>query len=228
MSQDITTHNDARKKALVLGFWTSIAVALFSFAYIVALPFTFNFSPWEGIYEYANEFEPIQMFTVIPSILLASAFLMFSVSLHYYASDDKKIWSHLGIVFSLVYVIISTANYLIQSVAIVPSLVNQELDGITIFAPGYPNSIFFALMGSYIFMTIAAFFMSAVFSGGRLETAIRWSFFGVGLSGVTILFGAFVGIPILMPLSGGLWFVSITIGTILVAILFRRLIRNEY
>jgi hypothetical protein len=52
----------------------------------------------------------------------------------------------LGIVFSLVYVIISTANYLIQIITVVPSLTYGELDGLAIFVPRYSNSIFYVLM----------------------------------------------------------------------------------
>lgn len=214
--------NTLKIKASKLGFWVALSVAVFTIVYIVALPLTFNFSAWKGIQDYAESFKSIQMFTVIPSILLASAFLMLSTCIHYYAPDEKKIWSHMGIVFSLVYAIICTTNYLIQIIAITPSLLNKELDGVTIFAPAYPNSIFFALMGSYIFMCIASFFISAVFTGGRLETAIRWSFFCTGLSGVTIIIGAFIGTFLIIPLSGGLWFISLTTGAILLAVLFRR------
>jgi len=228
MSRENINQDPLRRKALKVGYWASISVAVFTIIYIIALPLTFNFSPWEGIDEYVDEFKPTQIFTVIPSILLASAFLIFSVCLHYYATTDKKIWSHLGIVFSLVYATISTANYLVQLLSITPSLLNNELDGVTIFVPGYSNSIFYALMGSYLYMTIAAFFMSALFSGGRLERAIKWSFVGVGLSGLLILVGGSTGISVLMPLSGGLWFISLTTGTILVARLFKRNLKKGF
>jgi hypothetical protein len=74
---------EVRRKSMHIGYWASIAVAVFTIAFIVSLPLTFNFSNWEGINQYASEFKPIQVFTVIPSILLASAFLIFSVCLHY-------------------------------------------------------------------------------------------------------------------------------------------------
>ncbi len=222
MGEGIKNQDEVRRKALNVGYWASLAVAVFTMAFIVGLPLTFNFSPWEGINQYASAFKPIQLFTVIPSLFLASAFLIFSVCLHYYASNDKKIWSHLGIVFSLVYVIISTTNYLIQIITVAPSLLNKELDGLVMFVPGYSSSIFYALMGSYLYMTIAAFFMSAVFNGDKLGNAIKWLFICVGLSGILILVGVAMGISIIMPLSGVLWLVSLTTGTILVAILFKR------
>ena len=151
-----------RKKALHIGFWSAIAVTIFTVGFIVALPLTFlpNLSEWTGIEDYAKAFKPIQMLTVFPSILLASAYMIFTVSLHYYSENDKKIWSHLSIVFGLMYATISSLNYLIQIITVIPSMVNNQSNGLEAFVAGNSNSIFFALMASYFFMCLSTLFIS--------------------------------------------------------------------
>ncbi|MEA5040324.1 MAG: hypothetical protein VB086_10860 [Clostridiaceae bacterium] len=142
---------------------SSVAVAVFTVLFVIALITTFNFSPWNGIESYAAGFKPIQLLTVIPSILLAVSFLIFCVSVHYLSHDDQKIWSHLSMNFGLVYITISLANYLIQLITVTPSVMSGSLNGLEKLVSGYPNSVFFALMGSYFFMCISLFFEGLLF-----------------------------------------------------------------
>jgi hypothetical protein len=145
---------------------SSIAVAVFTVLFVIALITTFNFNTWNGIESYAVGFKPIQLLTVIPSILLAVSFLIFCVSVHYLSHDDKKIWSHLAMNFGMVYITISLANYLIQLITVVPSVMSGSLNGLEKLVSGYPNSVFFALMGSYFFMCISLFFEGLLFNKG--------------------------------------------------------------
>jgi uncharacterized membrane protein YphA (DoxX/SURF4 family) len=46
------------------------------------------------------------MFTVFPSITMACAYVVFTVAIHYYAQEEKKIFSHLSIAFVLIYLLI--------------------------------------------------------------------------------------------------------------------------
>lgn len=213
-----------KRKALVLGFWSSIAVAVFTIGFIVALPLTFNFSKWSGIETYARTFKPVQMLTILPSILLASSFVIFTVCIYYYADEDKKIWSHLAIAFGLIYAVISTLNYLIQIITVMPSITNMQLNGLDLFVAGNPNSIFFALMASYFFMCISSLFIAFVFSKEKPQRWIRLLFMGAGLSGPLCLLGAFVGTSVIMPLSGILWFLCLSAGSIKIAVYFRKLL----
>ncbi|WP_029503643.1 hypothetical protein [Lachnoclostridium phytofermentans] len=89
----------------------------------------------------------------------------------------------LSIAFGLIYAIISTANYLIQIITVIPSLKNYQLDGLEILVAGNSNSIFYALMGSYLFLCISSFFIAFVFHKEKEQKAIRLLFFGAGLAG---------------------------------------------
>lgn len=65
------------------------AVAIFTLMFLVSL-ITFDFSEWMGIDNYQSTFRPIQMFAVIPSLLLAISYVIFVSGLHIYASDKRK------------------------------------------------------------------------------------------------------------------------------------------
>lgn len=217
-----------RKQALLLCFWSSLAVAIFTVGFIVALPLTFlpNLVEWAGISAYAERFKPIQMLTVFPSILLASAYVIFTVSLHYYSENDKKIWSHLSIAFALMYAIISTLNYLIQIITVIPSMENNQSDGLSIFVAGNSKSIFYALMASYFFMCISSLFIAFIFNNkDKDQKVIRIFFMSAGIAGPLCLLGSVV--PILMPLAGILWFICLTSGSVKIAIYFRKLLNTD-
>jgi hypothetical protein len=140
---------------------------------------------------------------------------------------EKKIWSHLAIVFGLVYATISILNYLIQIITVMPSITSMQLDGLGLFAAGYPNSIFFALMASYFFMCISSLFIAFVFNKEKSQNTIRLLFIGAGLSGPLCLLGAFVGTAVIMPLSGILWFICLSAGSIKVAVYFKKLLKTK-
>lgn len=157
-----------------VGFWSAVLATLFSIGYGITLIVTMismsatatGTSPgWRGIESFVASFQPIQMLSLIPSLLLAPTFVVLMVSLHYYASPDKKIWSHLGVAFALIYAAMASINYLLQLTVVRLSIVNKEIDGLAMFVMGNPHSIFWALASAYIFMNLAMLFAAPVFGG---------------------------------------------------------------
>jgi hypothetical protein len=211
------------KTALKLGFWSAIIVtiSIIVFMFTLVLTFTPNFASWDGIEIYSANFKPMQMFTVFPSIVMACAYVVFTVAIHYYAQEKKKIFSHLSIVFGLMYAIISVANYLIQIITVIPSIEKQYLYGLDMLVAGYPNSIFFALMASYFFMCVSALFISLVFNNEKGQKSIKILLLSSVCSIPICLLCVILDLNVLMPFAGIIWFVCITVSLIKVAILFR-------
>jgi len=211
------------KMALKFGFWSAIIVAISITTFMVTLVLTFtpNFASWGGIEIYSANFKPVQMFTVFPSIIMACAYVVFTVAIHYYAQEEKKIFSHLSIAFGLMYAIISVANYLIQIITVIPSIEKQYLNGLDLLVAGYPNSIFYALMASYFFMCVSALFVSFVFNNEKGQKSIKILFLGSVCSIPICLFCVIANLNALMPFAGILWFVCFTVGLIKVAVLFK-------
>jgi len=148
---------------------SAMAVALFTVLFIVALVCTFDFSEWKGLDNYVAKFKPIQMLTVIPSILLAISYVIFVSGLHIITAEYRKLWSLLSLNFGLLYSGISISNYLIQLITVIPSIQNGITDGLTIFVSGYSNSIFFALMASYFLQCVSLCFAAFTFAKNENE-----------------------------------------------------------
>jgi hypothetical protein len=217
-----------KRKAMILGFWSAIVVAVSMLGFMFALLLTFmpNLNPWNGIETYANNFKPIHILgTVLPSLLLASAYICFTVCIHYFAESDKKIWSHLSIVFGLMYAVISTANYFIQIITVIPSIESKNLNGLEVFAAGYPNSIFYALMASYFFMCISTLFVGLVFDNKKGRREIKWLFIIAILVIPVCVFSMLLGLSVLMPFAGLVWFVCLISGFMKTALYFHKLLK---
>jgi hypothetical protein len=227
----------ATRSVCQLGFWSAVLATLFSIGYGIALIVTMismsatatDTSPgWRGIELFVASFQPIQMLSLIPSLLLAPTFVVLMVSLHYYASPDKKIWSHLGIAFALIYAVMASINYIIQLTVVRLSILNKETDGLAMFVMGNSHSIFWALASSYAFMNLAMLFAAPVFGSGRLERAIRWLFVANGASVVVTVFGVIADSPPVYLLGSLVpWCVIFSLATVLLAVLFRRALYNK-
>ena len=223
----------ATRSVRQLGFWSAVLATLSSIGYGIALIVTMismsatatNTSPgWRGIGLFVASFQPIQMLSLIPSLLLAPTFVVLMVSLHYYASPDKKIWSHLGIAFALIYAALASINYILQLTVVRLSIVNKETDGLAMFVMGNSHSIFWALASAYVFMNLAMLFVAPVFHGGRLERWIRWLFIANGASVVVSIFGVGVDSPVIYLLVSLVpWCIIFSLATALVAMLFKRI-----
>jgi hypothetical protein len=178
---------------------------------------------WTGIETFLAAFQPIQMLPVIPSLILAQAFTALMVSIHYYASEDRKIWSCLGLAFTLIYATMALINYMVQLLPVWRSIANHERDGLAMFVLGNPHSIFWALAYSYFFMNLAMLFSAQVFGGDPLRRRIRVLFVLNGLSGsVTLLSAALDSPPIYLLGSLVVWCPIFTLAAAYVALLFRR------
>lgn len=214
-----------------IGFWSAVFAAVFSVGYgiaviiMVASTITATEIPsgLTGIDLIVATFQPVQMLPLIPSLLLVPAFVVLMVSIHYYAAPEKKIWSHLGIAFALIYAAMSAINYITQLTVVRLSILNQETDGLAMFVMGNTHSIFWALASSYAFMNLAMLFAGSVFEGGRLEQSIRRLFYANGASAVITIFGVVVASPMIYLLGSLVpWCVIFAWATILLAILFKR------
>ena len=129
-----------------------------------------------------------------PGFLLAVTFVVLMACIHYYAPDDKRVFSQIGLSFALVYAAVITMDYFVQLTVLQPSLLSGETEGLSLFTQYDPHGIFIALEGlGYLMMSTALLFAAAVFTGGRLERAIRWLFVG----SFVLAIGSYVGLSLL-------------------------------
>jgi len=220
-----------------VGWWSAVLTALCGTGYGIAVIAVLVASltslssssaqGWTGIDSFLATFQPIQMMPLIPSLLLAPAFTALMVSIHSYAAEDKKIWSRLGLAFTLIYACMAAMNYMIQLLPVWRSINNGETDGLAMYVLGNPHSIFWGLAYAYIFMNLAMLFSAMVFAGNPLENRIRLLFILNGVSAIVTLASAFLDSPPVYLLGSlVIWCPVFTAAAVSVAVLFRRNIKT--
>jgi hypothetical protein len=151
-----------------VGFWSGIiaftATILFVIVQLLQLTGDIHY-PWDEISIYG-----FSLCIVIP-------FLIEMLALHHVTPADKKFWSHGALVFTILYVVYVTANYVVQLATVIPATLKGEEYKIAVLIQT-PHSLFwdFDAMG-YIFMGFATLFAIPIFKKQGFEKWIRYSFF---------------------------------------------------
>jgi len=83
--------------------------------------------------------------------------------IHYYAADDKKLFSQIGLSFAVVYAAVITTDYFIQWTVVEPSILSGETAGLALFTQYNPHGLVVALEGLGYLMMNGAFLFAAVF-----------------------------------------------------------------
>lgn len=101
-------------------------------------------------------------FQLVPVLLLAPAYLVLVTAVHECASVERKIWSHLGVVFSIPYVLVVSFNYLMQL-----TVVRQNPQLYPWLAMALrPDSMFGALeLLGYMWQCLGLIALAGVFAG---------------------------------------------------------------
>jgi hypothetical protein len=209
-----------------LGFWSAVLSGLLALSWFVAMIVQTILAPpreWAGVEAFVSDFRPIEMLNFVPSLPLASAFLVMMVCVYFFASEQNKIWAMLGLAFTIVYAVMASVNYLTQLLVVRYSIALGETEVLGLLSHANPHSVFWALANSYGYMSLAMLFAAWVFGSGSLERWVRRLFIVVGVTapfqfvGVLFQLGLAVGAP-----AGLIWSTATPAACFLIAALFRR------
>src|SRR5215213_7696650 len=139
--------------------------------------------PYSGI---AARF-PRDYIWMYPAILLSLVYYILMTSIHYFAPNDKKIFSHIGLSFALISTATFVIDYFLQVSVIQPSLLLGETEGIALLSQFNAHGVFIVLEEiGFFMMSFSMFCMAPVFVGKtKSEKAIRWLF--IVCFGLTVL-----------------------------------------
>ena len=203
-----------------LGYWSGFCATLFSLIYIVG-----QLAEWLDLLGSGGGPENAStslglIVLLLPSLLLAPSFALLILIIHYYAPEDKKIWSHAAVMFATVYVVMVSINYYVQLTLVVPHMIRGETDSIQpfLFTP-FDSFIYSVDVLGYSFMSLSTLFGAFVFTKPGLSQTIR---FFMLANGILIPFLAFQIYyhPLIWPAS--LWAVTFPGLTISLTRLFGR------
>lgn len=204
-----------------LGFWSALAASLFSLVYVVA-----QLAEWVGLLGSAGGPESAStslglVVLLTPSLFLGTAFVILLVSVHYSVPAERRVWSHLGIVFGTLYAVLVSVNYYVQLTFVLPHLLRDDVGGGVhpfLFVP-FDSFLYSVDLLGYSFMSLATLFVAFAFTGPGLERIVRRFLLANGL----LL--PFLALQIYYPpliWIASLWAITFPGATISLALLFRR------
>jgi hypothetical protein len=204
ISADEMTKVSSTEKSLVYqtGFWSA---AIATILVVVA-----------GITATAS----IQPFATIIGFLLTSSFLVVMACIHSYASNERKIFSLIGLSFAIIYATLISANYFIQL-----TYVRQSAFDASMFDMTNPQSMMWVIeVLGYFFMGLSTLFAAPVFESGKTESLIKWLFAANGVLGILTPVAYAMNWPIQILLGGLIvWDIVMPLATASIAYLFWRL-----
>lgn len=161
------------------------------------------------------------------SLGIVIPFIFEILALHYITPQDKKIWSHAALIFTIIYAVFVTANYVVQLATVLPNKLNGTYESIKILDQT-PHSLFwdFDAIG-YIFMGIATIVAIPVFAKTGFQKWVRLSFLANGL--VTPLITIVYFYPTFsnkLLILGFPWGVTAPLAMLMLAIHFKRNLRD--
>jgi hypothetical protein len=203
-----------------LGFWSALFASLFSIIYIVG-----QLAEWFDLLGSGggpdNASTPLGLVVLLtPSLFLGTSFAILMVSVHYYAPEDKKIWSHAGLIFAAIYTVLISINYYVQLTLVVPHLLRGEVESVRflLFTP-FDSFLYSVDILGYSFMSLSTLFAAFVFTGAGLERTVRRFLIANGLILPFIALQNYYH-PLIWLAS--LWAITFPGATISLAVLFRR------
>jgi len=150
-------------------------------------------------------------------------FLIAIVALHYSVPAEKRIWTHIALLFTVIYTTYVTLNYVVQLATVIPASLTGNLDAIRVLDQT-PHSLFWDVDAlGYIFLALATLFASFSFANKGFERWVKWFFLANAM--VTPLVGFVYFYP---TFSYGLlllatpWIITASGSMLLLALFFKR------
>ncbi|GAA5520244.1 hypothetical protein Asal01_00175 [Fodinibius salicampi] len=155
-----------------------------------------------------------------PSLLLGVSFVVLMAAVHYQASEERRIWSHIGLSFATVYLTLIGIVYFVQLVLVLPRIMRGELEGIEflVFVP-FDSFLYAVDILGYSFMSLSTLFAAMAFTGDGLERIVRRFMIANGLILPFLVFQMYFH-PLIWIAS--LWAITFPGSTISLWLLFKR------
>ncbi len=92
------------------------------------------------------------------SLCIVVPFVIEMLSFHYVTEKDRQFWTHASLIFTVIYAVFVTANYVVQLATVIPSKLNGTSEAIRVLDQT-PHSMFWNYDAvGYIAMGLAALF----------------------------------------------------------------------
>jgi hypothetical protein len=215
-----------------LGFWSALLIAvsfvIYTACYIAILA-AFHIPQWTNVQDFAAAINQpwFILFTVCQfmAFLVGILFVLLVSNIHDYAGQEKKALTRSALCFSIIFAALSSVHYFIQFTAVRMNMVQNNLQGLEQFIQLNPGSVIASvnMLGWTVFLGLASFFVAPVFSKGRLEKAIKYTFIANGVFCILGATGYIFDVLALYLLFFNGMGAALIVVSICLAVFFRRL-----
>ncbi len=156
------------KRIRLIGFWSGLIAFVSTVAFVVVQLLQIT-----GFFHYPLD----EILIYGTSLCIVIPFIFEILALHYITPDEKKFWSHGALIFTILYAVFVTANYVVQLATVIPTKLKGAASEIQILEQT-PHSMFwnFDAIG-YIFMGLSTLTAIPVFEKHGFQRWVKISFF---------------------------------------------------
>lgn len=203
-----------RKSIAKVGYWSGLAAFASAVAYDVV-----QISQVAGALRFP--FDEILIYGT--SLCIVIPFVLEMLAFHYLTDNDKQFWTHAALIFTTLYAVFVSANYVVQLATVIPAKLGGTSEAIRILEQT-PHSLFwnFDALG-YISMGLATLVATPALSTTGFEKWVRLSFIANAL--VTPLISVVYFFPTYsqaLLFLGFPWAITAPLFMLLLAIMLRR------
>ena len=107
------------------------------------------------------------------SLCIVVPFVFLTLALHYSRPAEKRFWTHAGLIFTTMYAVFATANYVIQLTTVIPAKLRDAGDTVRVLEQT-PHSLFWDFDAvAYIAMGLTTLVIIPALGSGPAERRVR-------------------------------------------------------
>lgn len=201
------------------GFWSGLTAFAATLAYVVV-----QLLQLAGILHFPLD----EILIYGTSLCIVIPFILEILALHYVTPDAKKFWSHGALIFTILYAVFVTANYVVQLATVIPAKLKGAADELQVLEQT-PHSLFwdFDALG-YILMGLAMLTAIPAFEKRGFQKWVRISFLANALVTPLISFVYFSPTYSEKLLALGFpWGITAPLAMLMLAMMFKKRITHK-
>lgn len=150
-----------------VGYWSGLAAFAATVAYVIV-----QLLQVAGLLRFPLD----EILIYGTSLCIVVPFILEMLSLHYLTAKDKQFWTHSALIFTIIYAVFVTANYVVQLATVIPSKLRGANEGMLLLEQT-PHSLFWDYDAiGYISMGLATLFAIPALNNTGFERWVRLSF----------------------------------------------------
>jgi len=149
-----------------VGFWAGIAACAATVAYDVV-----QIAQLLGVVHF-----PVDEILIFgTSLCIVVPFVLEVVALHHTTPTDRRFWTHAALVFTTMYAVFGSANYVVQLATVIPAKLRGVAEPVRLLEQT-PHSLLWDFDAmAYLAMGVAAVLIVPALGDSRHERRVRWA-----------------------------------------------------